>query len=836
MSASALPLTDVHNRPHAIARLVTVSDLLDAPMRALASLKLTVALFAFAIFIVLIGTLAQTDADIWQVVRDYFHAWVMWVDLNLLFPKSFFPQMPHLAVPPIPMPGGMVVGTLMILNLLSAHLWRFKMQARGTRLFAGLAVVALGLILTTLVILAGHNSGGFQAQPPLSWQGMWYGLQAIFGGAWVVATYYFTTSVLLPLWRQQAAPRQMALLRLRIVVGSTVVLAALGVLLLTSFVRGWYVGDEAMRVTWQLLQGGLAGLVLLAGCVLLFQKRAGIVLLHAGIFLLMANELVVARYAVEWQVFLMEGQTSNFVRDIRTVELALIDNAGQETDEHTVIPRPILEANYRENVRRQKQGQPPVAIADPAGVLPFNVSVVEYYKNADVESRAADDKTPATAGVGLEKKIVERPAAKGTDTGGGVDLAAAYVQATDKASGKDLGTYLVSQLASEQAGADRQPERFGETVNVGDKAYHLFLRFQRKYKPYTVKLLDVRKDDYVASDTPRNYSSDIQLVDPANGVDKPVHIKMNNPLRYAGDTFYQSGYHAAGVTGGTEATTLAVVRNTGWMIPYVACMIVAIGMLAHFLITVTRFVGRRESEEIAAGDVIRAEPDSLATAQGRKTKKAARQASHTGRDWGSVSLSILAAGIFVLFVGLAARQRPPRANEMDIAAFGKLPVAHLGRIKPLDTLARNTLRAVSHRETLKLEKGKRLSATQWLLELMAGTDQAQRFPVIRIDSPEVRQIFDLPDRKGFLYSVEELQPRIKRFEDEVEVIRKLPATALSTEQRRVHELDAALREYITAPPATCRRRPSPRKSKRTRSLAGNICRRLAKRCGKPWNR
>ena len=51
-----------------------------------------------------------------------------------------------------------------------------------------------------------------------------------------------------------------------------------------------------------------------------------------------------------------------------------------------------------------------------------------------------------------------------------------------------------------------------------------FLRFQRHYKPYTIKLLDVRKDDYVASDTPRNYSSDIQLVDKTNGVDKPVHI------------------------------------------------------------------------------------------------------------------------------------------------------------------------------------------------------------------------------------------------------------------------------------------------------------------------
>src|SRR5688572_10583881 len=105
MSAPALPLTDIHPRAHSSARQSAGENVLDAFMRGLASLKLTVGLFAFSIFIVLIGTLAQTDADIWQVVRDYFHAGVMWVDVNLFFPKSFFPKMPHIPVPPIPMPG-----------------------------------------------------------------------------------------------------------------------------------------------------------------------------------------------------------------------------------------------------------------------------------------------------------------------------------------------------------------------------------------------------------------------------------------------------------------------------------------------------------------------------------------------------------------------------------------------------------------------------------------------------------------------------------------------------------------------------------------------------------
>jgi len=43
----------------------------------LASLRLTVVLFAAAIFLVFVGTLAQVDNDVWEVVRHtYFRVWV----------------------------------------------------------------------------------------------------------------------------------------------------------------------------------------------------------------------------------------------------------------------------------------------------------------------------------------------------------------------------------------------------------------------------------------------------------------------------------------------------------------------------------------------------------------------------------------------------------------------------------------------------------------------------------------------------------------------------------------------------------------------------------------
>src|SRR5262245_28538289 len=199
---------------------------------------------------------------------------------------------------------------------------------------------------------------------------------------------------------------------------------------------------------------------------------------------------------------MQEGQTVDYLRDIRTVELAIIDRSAKETDEHVVVPRDQLLANAQANAEGK---EPPTFIHHE--LLPVKLAVLKYFHNADVRDLAPGEKSPATAGRGLKEMLVERAISKGTDTDGGVDLAAAYVNFADKATGKDLGTFLLSQLASEQ----KAPERFAEKLTVGEKTYDAFLRFKREYKPYTLALVDVRKDDYLASDTPRNYSSDVRI-------------------------------------------------------------------------------------------------------------------------------------------------------------------------------------------------------------------------------------------------------------------------------------------------------------------------------------
>jgi hypothetical protein len=100
----------------------------------------------------------------------------------------------------------------------------------------------------------------------------------------------------------------------------------------------------------------------------------------------------------------------------------------------------------------------------------------------------------------------------------------------------------------------------------------------RYYKPYTITLLEFRHDVYAGTDIPSNFSSRIHLKDPARGEDRDVVIRMNSPLRYRGDTYYQASFEP-----GDTVTILEVVRNPAAITPYVACLLIGAGLAAQFL-------------------------------------------------------------------------------------------------------------------------------------------------------------------------------------------------------------------------------------------------------------
>lgn len=319
--------------------------------------------------------------------------------------------------------------------------------------------------------------------------------------------------------------------------------------------------DPTLRVALQLLRGGGAAAILLLGCWMLFKKKAGIVLLHAGIILMMVSELITGTSAEEGHMTILEGSWSNFVEDSREVELAVVDGSEPTLDVVVAIPE----------ARLRRGG----TISHPA--LPFELVTDSTFFMANSSlAPAGGGPNTATAGDGLEWIATREDPVSGTDTEGRVDVPSMYVTAREP-GGATIGTYLVSN-AFTRAGLP-------QTVTAGGRTVSMWLRPRRTYKPYTLHLKDFRFDKYVGTMTAKNFSSKIRLVDPEHNVDREVLVWMNNPLRYRGETLYQAKF-----TPDEGGTVLQVVENRGWMVPYVGCMIVAVGMLAQFGLTLAGFL------------------------------------------------------------------------------------------------------------------------------------------------------------------------------------------------------------------------------------------------------
>jgi ABC-type transport system involved in cytochrome c biogenesis permease subunit len=746
-------------------------------MRALGSLKITVVMFLAAVFLLLVGTLAQDEKNLPEVKAEYFNSWVARVPFSDFFPITIFGESTLTGW--FPFPGGATIGLVLLVNLIAAKVTRFHVSARGPRLAWGTVVSLLGGLLTIGVILTGHRSDGLQGRPPIDYQSVW---QLVRLGA-----------VLLAAGLAVAAFRggQGRLVRLVLCVAA---LATAAVAALAVFGGdAWRMNDPGLRIMWQLIQSSMASVVLLAGLIMVFGVRGGNVLIHIAVGLLMVGQFAFGDRQIEERMALLEGQTTNVAYRTDEVELAVIDPTGTSEDRVTVISDRLLKARV---------GGEPIAI--PA--LPFDITVQEYFQNSAVMPVGPVAPNPATAGLGTRWLAAAKPPEGGASSKS--NIASAYVKVVERSSGKDLGVFLLSQFLNDQgqifmgAGGDEC-----DTVDCGGTPWRLQLRFRREYKPYNVTLTDVRRIDYSASETPRDYSSYVTFSDPGSKAEQQGRIWMNNPVRYRGETFYQSQYSQVDLGEGRtgEMTGLQVVENAGWLIPYVSCVLAFWGMLVHFGGTFLRFADRHERDVARTGTAADAAPTD--TGRPRRPRRGAtpepvRPGGRTA-DW---RIPVAALGL-VAAAGLVwvAPERRPDASGYDLRSAAAIPVMHEGRIKPLDSVARNTLQLLGNRTSVKMPKTAStegpqdptgtVPAVRWLLAVMAGSEWADRAPVFRIDALEVLDLFDLERRQGHRYSASELEKGRPKLFEQLKAAERVPPEQRSFVQKKYAEINQKLMTY-----------------------------------------
>jgi hypothetical protein len=416
------------------------------------------------------------------------------------------------------------------------------------------------------------------------------------------------TQLAWPLWR---ALRALASLQLTVVLFSlSMVLVFFGTLaqidreiwtVVDQYFRSWYVwipfqlipefgkrffDFPNLGITWTSrwngsfplpggwLLGGLMFANLLAAHITRFKlswRRTGIITIHLGVILLMAGELVTGVYAVESRMVLQVGESASFIDHSRRIELAFTESTTGRT---VTIPQGLL--------------KPGTTVTHPE--LPADVQITELHKNTTLRPIAggSDADVLISTNSGGRYRVVPAAEESGVKTDQRENMTGVGVRFLEKKTGRVLAERLFS-LWEYRNLSMRQFSTIPFRLSEGGPAIQL--RNERIHKPYTIELLDFEHSKYVGTDTPKDFASTVKLIDHETGEERNVRIWMNHPLRHRGETFYQSGT----IPGERKdsGTVLQVVRNPGWLLPYLSCAVVSLGMILHFGMNLAKFTSRR---------------------------------------------------------------------------------------------------------------------------------------------------------------------------------------------------------------------------------------------------
>lgn len=277
-------------------------------------------------------------------------------------------------------------------------------------------------------------------------------------------------------------------------------------------------------------------------------SQSGILIIHLGLLSYLAAAFVVFHSTVESNLTLMEGEGSNVSSSYHDWELSVWpqsqkNNTRDVTAYDAEKFKPDLKLDFKE--------------------LGFSVLIKKYFSNAQGYGTPAEDQKENFVNASGIKHLTAIAADKEPEKNlpGGIF----EIQTND---GQNISLLLY--------GGEIQPAQ----IKADDKLFNFALRRKCYELPFTLTLKDFIMEKHPGTEVARSYESKVEVEH--NGLSRDVRIYMNNPLRYKNFTLYQASYSIDEL--GREHSTLAVVKNAGRFLPYIASLITFAGLVVHFLI------------------------------------------------------------------------------------------------------------------------------------------------------------------------------------------------------------------------------------------------------------
>jgi hypothetical protein len=295
-------------------------------------------------------------------------------------------------------------------------------------------------------------------------------------------------------------------------------------------------------------------------------SRAGVLIAHLGIFVLLVGSFISLRAKVEGNLTLYEKMQSDEFQSHQEWEIAIFRAPeiamGKETEEgrEFLIPESEFQT-ATDGAKRVFRGES----------IPFTLTVSRFLLNCvwDTPQRAAPT-NPVIDGVFLRSTPPELSAE--------LNRRGVYVNVRTE-DGVESESFLWG---------GRSLPLF---VKADGKRWGMELRKARYRLPFTIRLDKFHHERHPGMAMAKAFKSDVTKFE--DGQERQILIEMNQPLRHQGFTLFQSGWGPEDAKPGDKLySSFSVVTNPADDWPLYACIIISIGLLLHFGRVLFRYLAR----------------------------------------------------------------------------------------------------------------------------------------------------------------------------------------------------------------------------------------------------
>lgn len=326
---------------------------------------------------------------------------------------------------------------------------------------------------------------------------------------------------------------------------------------------------------------------MICGAIIKVRKRwrgAGLLISHTGMLMLLAGGWITWAIATDGYMALYPGMTSSRVESYRDWQLEvypLEEDGSPKTA--WILPTETLQ-----------QIQPDQQFVTDAEGLPFDIVINGYAENATPIPVSAPIAATATGKEIDGFKLSPKKRAKEE----AMNLPGCYIEFRPKgdSGGEPVEAILWAGSYKFDPRNDPMPLRF----EIGGEPYAAMLAKKSWNVPFEVTLDEFIFEKHPGISTARNYESRVTRIEEGRD-DKPLEIKMNEPMRYAGYTFFQESFGPAGSEPGDEMySQFAVANNPADQWPLWALCVTGVGLLIHFVIMLIDFILRSRKKRAAS--------------------------------------------------------------------------------------------------------------------------------------------------------------------------------------------------------------------------------------------